>query len=88
MSLEAPWVSTIFGAMVITGEAMATFAAMIVVTAFLASARPMSEIATPEQAQRPGKPAAGVRDAVGLHVVLPVLDRVERQLDRRDSLVS
>ena len=33
MSLEAPWVSSIFGAMLITGEAMATFAVMIVVAA-------------------------------------------------------
>ena len=47
MSLEAPWASTIFGAMLITGDAMATFAVMIVVAALLASARPMSEIATP-----------------------------------------
>jgi len=47
MSLEAPWPSTIFGAMLITGEAMATFAVMIVVAALLARAKPMSEIATP-----------------------------------------
>ncbi len=47
MSLEAPWTSTIFGAMLITGEGMATFAVMIVVAALLARARPMSEIATP-----------------------------------------
>jgi hypothetical protein len=49
MSLEAPWTSTIFGAMLITGEAMATFAAMIVVTAFLSTEKPMSEIATPDR---------------------------------------
>jgi hypothetical protein len=49
MSLEAPWVSSIFGAMVITGEAMATFAVMIVVAGILAESRPMSEIATPER---------------------------------------
>jgi hypothetical protein len=47
MSLEAPWASTIFGAMLITGDAMATFAVMIAVAVFLASAKPMSEIATP-----------------------------------------
>jgi hypothetical protein len=47
MSLEAPWASSIFGAMLITGEAMATFAMMIVVAGILASSRPMSEIATP-----------------------------------------
>ena len=47
MSLEAPWASSIYGAMLITGEAMATFAMMIVVTGILASSRPMSEIATP-----------------------------------------
>jgi hypothetical protein len=49
MSLEAPWVSSIFGAMVITGEAMATFAVMIVVAGFLAESQPMSQIATPER---------------------------------------
>ena len=47
MSLEAPWASSIFGAMLITGEAMATFAMMIVVAGMLASSRPMSEIVTP-----------------------------------------
>jgi hypothetical protein len=49
MSLEAPWTSTIFGAMLITGEAMATFAAMIVVTALLKTSEPMSEIATADR---------------------------------------
>jgi hypothetical protein len=49
MSLEAPWVSSIFGAMVITGEAMATLAVMIVAASILATARPMSEIATQER---------------------------------------
>jgi hypothetical protein len=46
MSLDAPWASSIFGAMLITGEAMATFAMMIVVAGILATSRPMSEIAT------------------------------------------
>jgi hypothetical protein len=47
MSLEPRWISTIYGAMLITGDAMATLALMIVVSAALASDRPMSEIATP-----------------------------------------
>jgi hypothetical protein len=47
MSLEAPWASSIFGAMLITGEAMATFALMIIVAGTLSSSRPMSEIVTP-----------------------------------------
>jgi hypothetical protein len=47
MSLEPAWASTIFGAMLITGDAMATLALMIVVSAQLASARPISQIATP-----------------------------------------
>jgi hypothetical protein len=47
MSREPQWASTIYGPMLITGDAMATFALMIVVTAFLAQASPMSEIATP-----------------------------------------
>ena len=47
MSLDPKWTSTIYGAMVIIGDALATLAMMIVVAGFLASTRPMSEIATP-----------------------------------------
>jgi hypothetical protein len=47
MSLEPRWTSTIYGAMLITGDAMATLALMILVAALLASGRPMSEVATP-----------------------------------------
>ncbi len=47
MSLDPNWSSTIYGAMVITGDALATLAMMIVVAGFLAADRPMSEIATP-----------------------------------------
>jgi hypothetical protein len=46
MSLDPQWTSTIYGAMVIVGDALATLALMIVVAGFLASYRPMSEIAT------------------------------------------
>ena len=49
MSLEPKWVSTIYGAMVITGEALATLAAMIVVVAFLSRYPPLSEAATSER---------------------------------------
>jgi hypothetical protein len=47
MSLDTRWSSTIYGPMVIVGDALATLAMMIVVALLLASARPMSEIATP-----------------------------------------
>ena len=47
MSLDPKWTSTIYGVMVIIGDALATLALMIVVAGFLASTRPMSEIATP-----------------------------------------
>jgi hypothetical protein len=49
MSLEPRWTSTVYGPMLITGDAMATLALMIVVSSRLASGRPMSEIATPER---------------------------------------
>jgi hypothetical protein len=49
MSLEPRWVSTIYGAMLITGDAMATLALMIAVSCVLARSKPMSEIATPER---------------------------------------
>ena len=47
MSLDPKWTSTIYGVMVIIGDALATLALMIVVAGFLAADRPMSEIATP-----------------------------------------
>jgi hypothetical protein len=47
MSLDRGWTSTIYGPMVIVGDALATLAITIVVALLLASARPMSEIATP-----------------------------------------
>jgi hypothetical protein len=49
MSLEPRWSSTIYGAMLITGDAMATLALMILVAALLASGEPTSQIATPER---------------------------------------
>ena len=47
MSLDPKWTSTIYGVMLIIGDALATMAMMIVVAGFLAADRPMSEIATP-----------------------------------------
>jgi hypothetical protein len=47
MSLDARWTSTIYGVMIITADALATMAMMIVVAGWLAADRPMSEIATP-----------------------------------------
>jgi hypothetical protein len=47
MSLDRNWTSTIYGPMIIVGDALATLAMMIVIALLLASAQPMSEIATP-----------------------------------------
>jgi hypothetical protein len=47
MSLDAKWTSTIYGVMIIIGDALATFAVTIVLAGILAADRPMSEIATP-----------------------------------------
>ena len=47
MSLDPKWSSTIYGVMIIIADALATMAMVIVVTGFLATDRPMSEIATP-----------------------------------------
>jgi hypothetical protein len=49
MSLDAPWASTIYGAMLITGDALATLALMIVVATLLAQQQPTSLVATSEQ---------------------------------------
>jgi hypothetical protein len=49
MSLEPDWTSTIYGAMVITGQALATLAAMIVIVALLARREPMAQAATPDR---------------------------------------
>lgn len=47
MSLEPKWVSTIYGAMVVTGQALATLAAMILIAALLSRYPPMTDAATP-----------------------------------------
>jgi hypothetical protein len=47
MSLDAKWTSTIYGVMIIIGDALATMAITIVIAGLLATDRPMSEIATP-----------------------------------------
>ena len=47
MSLDPKWTSTIYGVMLIIGDALTTLAMMIVVASFLAADKPMSEIATP-----------------------------------------
>jgi hypothetical protein len=47
MSLEPNWASTIYGTMLIVGEALSTLALMLVVAIMLAVDRPMSETATP-----------------------------------------
>jgi hypothetical protein len=49
MSLEPRWVSTVYGAMVITGDALAALAALLVIAAFLARYPPVAEAATPER---------------------------------------
>jgi hypothetical protein len=47
MSLEPDWYSTIYGAMVITGWGLATFASMIIIAGLLADYEPMASVATP-----------------------------------------
>ena len=51
MSLEPDWYSTIFGAMLIVGEGLATFAFMIIVAALLARTDEMEGVATPGRMQ-------------------------------------
>jgi hypothetical protein len=46
MTLEPHWVSSIYGAMVVVGQGLATLALMIVVVDVLSADRPMSEAAT------------------------------------------
>jgi hypothetical protein len=49
MSLEPDWSSTIYGALVIVGEALATLAMMIAVVVFLSAGRPMAEAVTADR---------------------------------------
>ncbi len=49
MSREPRWSSTVYGPMLITGEAMSTLALMIVVAAVLEQLSPMTQVATPER---------------------------------------
>lgn len=47
MTLEPAWYSTIYGAMVIVGWGLATFALMLLITRVLSRHEPMAELATP-----------------------------------------
>ena len=47
MSLEPNWASTIYGTMLIVGQALSTLALMLVVAVMLTVDRPMNEVATP-----------------------------------------
>ena len=47
MSLEPNWASTIYGTMLIVGQALSTLALMIAVAIMLTVDRPMNEVATP-----------------------------------------
>jgi hypothetical protein len=49
MSLEPNWSSSIYGALVVVGEALATLAMMIAVVVFLSADRPMADAATPDR---------------------------------------
>ena len=49
MSLEPHWSSTIYGCLVIVGEALATLAMMVAVVVLLSAERPMAEAATPDR---------------------------------------
>src|SRR5579883_2145175 len=49
MSIEPDWYSTIYGAMLLTGHGLATFAVMIIIAVLLADVEPISAIATPNQ---------------------------------------
>jgi hypothetical protein len=51
MSLEPDWYSTIYGAMVITGFGLATFAAVIFAAALLSEFNPVARLASPTQFQ-------------------------------------
>jgi hypothetical protein len=49
MSLDGRWTSTIYGAMLITGDALATLALMIVVGTLVSEAGPNNRIAMPDE---------------------------------------
>jgi hypothetical protein len=47
MTLEPHWVSSIYGAMVVVGEGLATLASLVLVTVWMSDRRPMSEAVAP-----------------------------------------
>ena len=88
MSLEPHWFSTIFGMLFIGGQGLGALAFVIAV-AYLLS-RPPAEFArvlAPTHSPRPRQPAAGVRDAVGVPLVLAVPDHLGGQPAGGDPLV-
>ena len=67
--------------------ALERLAAMVIVASLLARRPAAVRPGHAGRVQRPGQPAAGVHDALGLHVVLAVPDHLERQPDGGDPLV-
>jgi hypothetical protein len=48
MSLEPDWFSSIYGAMLMVGQALATLATLIVISAALSRTEPLAKVATPQ----------------------------------------
>jgi hypothetical protein len=48
MSLEPDWYSTIYGVMLMIGQALTTLAAMVVIASLLARVRPLADLARPD----------------------------------------
>jgi hypothetical protein len=55
MSLEAPWISTIYGLIFVAGEGLAAFCFCVVIESILSRHRPMSEYLEPNDVQDHGK---------------------------------
>ena len=88
MSLEPDWYSTIYGAMLIVGEALATLALMIVVGVVPGRGSAAGGGRDAGRLHDLGNLMLAFVDALGLHVVLAVPDHLERQPDGGDPLVS
>ena len=88
MSLEPHWFSTIYGVLIMGGQALSAMAFSIVVLAWLVAARALQRADYREPLSRPRQPDDGVHDAVDLLRVLAVPDHLGGEHPRRDRVVS
>ena len=87
MSLEPHWFSTMYGVLIMGGQALSAMAFAIVVLSWLSRREPLERADFAESLSRSRQPDARVHDAVDLLRVLAVPDHLGGEHPRRDRVV-